>query len=74
MIKVSDSENVTADSSGYIDTREIAKRLGKTERTVQAYCRRRLIPFVKLGRAVMFDWPSVKQHIAERFTVRAKTN
>lgn len=63
----------SAPPEGLIDIHELAPRLKKTVRTVQNYQRNRLIPFVRIGRSVLFDWQQVRRHLAENYTIHPRT-
>ncbi|HNW08038.1 MAG TPA: hypothetical protein PK202_14260 [Verrucomicrobiota bacterium] len=53
----------------YIDKREVGKRLRMQPRTVDAWMRRGLLPYYKLGRVVRFKWSEVECHLSERCRV-----
>jgi len=42
---------------------ELARRLKVTPRTITAWTQRLRLPHYKAGRAVRFDWQSVKNHL-----------
>ena len=48
---------------GYIDKHELARRLGRTVRSVDTYMAKGLVPFYKLGRTVAFKWSEVDQYL-----------
>ena len=48
---------------------EMAAYLGITERTIEIWMRRRMIPFIKLGRTVRFRVDSVLRYVDEKYTV-----
>jgi len=54
---------------GYIDKRELAKRLGRTPRSVDTYMALGMVPFYKLGRTVAFKWSEVDAHIRTHYRV-----
>ena len=54
---------------GYIDKHEVARRIGKTVRTVDTWMAEGWIPFYKVGRTVCFRWSEVDQHIQAHFRV-----
>ena len=58
----------TADPSAckLMDVRELASKLGCTERHVFNLIRRRRIPVIKCGRLVRFNWPSVLRVLEEQ--------
>jgi excisionase family DNA binding protein len=58
-----------AESEGYITKAEVARRLKKTVRTIENWQRRGAIPFVKVGRSVLFKWADVEAHLHDNFRV-----
>ena len=49
---------------GFIDTKELSRRLGCSTGTIQNWRRSGRLPYIKTpGRLVIFDWPSVKAAI-----------
>lgn len=53
----------------YLTKREIAKRLRKTDRTVDNWMRAGILPYLKLGRSVVFRWSDVQAHFDTHFRV-----
>ena len=49
----------------FIKKPEVAKRLGRTVRTVDAMMRRGQIPYYKFGYAVAFRWSEITEHLAQ---------
>ncbi len=49
--------------------RELAERLKMTVRTVENWQRRGFLPYMKVGRMVLFHWPDVLEHLKSRFGV-----
>lgn len=60
---------VPAGPEGYIDKRELARRLGRTPRSVDTYMALGMVPFYKLGRTVAFKWSEVDAHIKAHYRV-----
>jgi excisionase family DNA binding protein len=59
----------------FITKEEVAKRLKKTERTIENWQRRGILPFVKVGRSVLFKWSDVVGHLQGNFRcVRGATD
>lgn len=56
-------------TDGYITKEEVAKRLKKTVRTIENWQARGIIPFIKVGRSVLFDWTDVQAHLQRNFRV-----
>ena len=48
----------------FIGKEEVARRLGKTLRTVDNWMNRRLLPYYKIGRSVSFRWSECEAHLA----------
>ena len=49
----------------FIKKPEVAKRLGRTVRTVDAMMRRGQIPYYKFGYSVAFRWSEITDHLAQ---------
>lgn len=49
----------------FINKNEVARRLGKTLRTVDNWMQRGLLPYFKIGRSVSFKWSDVEKHLAQ---------
>jgi excisionase family DNA binding protein len=58
---------------GYITKNEVARRLKKTARTVENWQRLEIIPFVKTGHSVLFNWADVQAHLNRHFGVNRLT-
>jgi excisionase family DNA binding protein len=59
----------TAGGEPFIGKREVARRLGKTVRTVDNWMRRGILPFYKCGHTVTFRWTDVQLYLKENFLV-----
>jgi len=46
-----------------LDKRETARRLRKSPRTVDAWMRRGRLPYIKVGRSVLFRWGAVLEKL-----------
>ena len=53
----------------YITKEEVAARLKKTARTVENWQRRGYIPFVKIGKSVVYRWSDVLAHLEQNFRI-----
>lgn len=53
----------------YIDKREVARRMGRTTRTVDSLMRRGLLPYYKFDWRVAFRWSEVQAHLADKCRV-----
>jgi excisionase family DNA binding protein len=53
----------------FIDKLEVSRRLGTRPRTVDAWMRRGLLPYYKLGKAVRFKWSEVEVHLSHQCRV-----
>jgi excisionase family DNA binding protein len=51
-----------------LDKRETARRLKKSPRTVDAWMKARKLPYIKVGRSVLFRWSAVLDRL-ESFRV-----
>jgi excisionase family DNA binding protein len=51
-----------------LDKREAARRLGKSVRTVVAWMRAKKLPYIKVGRSVLFKWSAILDRL-EAFRV-----
>ena len=49
---------------------EVAKRLNKSTRWVENYCKSGIIPFIKIGRSVFFNWDDVTESLEANSSVR----
>ena len=56
----------------YITKEEVARRLRKPVRTVDAWMREGIVPFYKVKQAVRFRWSEVQAHWAARYQVCPK--
>ena len=57
----------------FISKVEVARRLGKTARTVEQWMRRGVIPYIKIGKgrraSVLFKWTDIEAHLKANFGV-----
>jgi hypothetical protein len=58
----------TANDAELITKKELAARLHKTPRCIELWMRRRYLPYIKVGRSVLFHWPDVLKAL-ERFRI-----
>jgi len=49
----------------FINKPEVARRLGKTVRTVDNWTKRGILPYYKIGRSVEFRWSEVKMQLSQ---------
>ena len=56
----------------YITKKEVAKRMRKPVRTVEAWMREGIIPFYKVKQACRFRWSEIQEHWAARYRVVLK--
>lgn len=52
---------------GYVGKPEIAHRLNRTPRSIEKWMRQGRLPFLKIGRAVLFHWPTVEKHLNDTY-------
>ena len=55
-----------------IDKTELARRVGRKVRTVNYWMSKGLIPYFKVGQAVLFKWSDVEAHLQQTFRVCRK--
>ena len=48
-----------------LDKPELAVRLRISKRTVDAWMKKRRLPFIKVGKSVRFRWPDVLEKLSE---------
>ncbi len=60
-------------SEPFIGKREVARRLGKTVRTVDNWMRRGMLPYYKCHRTVAFRWSEVQSFMNQEFRVCGRT-
>ena len=48
---------------------ELARRVGRKVRTVDHWMAKGLIPYLKIGHAVLFKWSDVEAHLQQSFRV-----
>lgn len=60
-------------ADGFISKVEVARRLGKTARTVEQWMRRGIIPYLKIGKGrratVLFKWTDIEAHLKTNYGV-----
>ena len=52
-----------------INKAELARRVGRKVRTVDHWMAKGLIPYLKIGHAVLFKWSDVEAHLQQSFRV-----
>ena len=52
-----------------LNKRELAQRLKMTVRTVENWQKRGVLPYVKVGKVVLFHWPEVVEFLKGNFRV-----
>jgi excisionase family DNA binding protein len=45
----------------YVTKREVAKRLGKSPRTIEHWVNQGILPYIKVERSVLFPWADVQE-------------
>lgn len=63
------AEAVEPRVEAFINKREVARRLGKTLRTVDNWMLSGLLPYYKMGRSVSFRWSEVERQLEARCRV-----
>jgi excisionase family DNA binding protein len=56
-------------SDEMLTKKELALRLKMTVRTVENWQRRGILPFVKVGKIVLFHWTDVVEHLKTHFRI-----
>lgn len=69
MPEVSNASPPGNPSDVMLNKRELAVQLKMTVRTVENWQRRGILPFVKVGKVVLFHWPDVVAHLKSNFRV-----
>jgi excisionase family DNA binding protein len=59
MEDIKDSPTATGASDGLLNKWQLARKLGVGKRTVDAWMKKRRLPFIKIGKSVRFHWPDV---------------
>jgi len=54
---------------GFIGKPEVARRLGRTVRTVDTWMKNGILPYYKPDRRVLFRWTDIEQHIIDNYRV-----
>lgn len=57
------------DQCQFLVKRQVAQRIQKSERTVELWTRRGILPCLKIGRSVLYCWEDVELQLREKFTV-----
>ena len=52
-------------SDGLLNKRSLAVKLGISKRTVDAWMKKKRLPFIKVGKTVRFRWPDVLEKLSE---------
>jgi excisionase family DNA binding protein len=56
-------ETVDGANDGLLNKRGLAAKLGISKRTVDAYMRKKWLPYIKLGKTVRFRWDDVVESL-----------
>jgi excisionase family DNA binding protein len=68
-----DTARISNLADGFISKAEVARRLGKTARTVEQWMRRGIIPYLKIGKGrratVLFKWPDIEAHLKTNYGI-----
>lgn len=59
---------------GFIGKAEVARRLGKTTRTVDAWMKSGILPYYKPSRCVLFRWSDIEEQIVRNHRARRPGN
>jgi hypothetical protein len=55
-----------SDQAGFIDEKKLLARLPISRRTLGNWKAKGLLPFIKIGRRCLYDWPSVHDALLRR--------
>jgi excisionase family DNA binding protein len=55
----SDKQPFDRASDGLLTKRELAERLRRSKRTCDVWMRQGKLPYIKIGKSVLFHWPDV---------------
>jgi hypothetical protein len=64
MENTKDSVTVDRASDGLLVKRELAIKLRRSPRTVDQWMRQGKLPYLKIGKSVLFRWPDVLEKLA----------
>ena len=67
--KGASAKDVGVGREAFINKVEVSKRLGLRLRTVDAWMRRGLLPYYKMGRRVRFKWSEIEVHLLKHCRV-----
>lgn len=56
-------------AEGFIDKREVARRLKKTVRCLDNWMRDGRVVYYRVGRSVLFKWSEIEAHLAQNYRV-----
>lgn len=59
---------------GVLTRKELAAHLRISLRTLEEWQRDGAVPFIKLGKVVLFHWPDVIAHLRQHYLVRRTRN
>ena len=54
-------------SSEYIGKTGVGQRLHRSTRTIEKWMKRGYLPYLRVGRSVLFHWPTVERHLNENY-------
>jgi len=63
------AETAALQPQEFLSKHELAQRLKRKVRTVERWQRRGIIPYVKCGHSVIFNWPDVVAHLQKNYRV-----
>lgn len=58
-------DETTTDENDYLSKAKIARRLGRTTRTIESWMKAGYLPYYKIGRTVLFRWSDVQAHLEQ---------
>lgn len=70
-IETTPVSNSTSAPEGFIDKAEVARRLGKTPRTVEAWTKKGYLPVCKVGRSCLYRWRDIEARLLENHGINS---
>jgi hypothetical protein len=59
-------DRAVASDSGFINEKQLLARLPISRRTLGNWKAKGILPFIKIGRRCLYDWPSVQNALLRR--------
>lgn len=59
-------ELIEDDTPEFLTCRQLADKLDVSTKTIQRWVRRRVIPVIKIGRKIFFDWDDISKSLKKQ--------